>query len=887
MKPISRLACQTIAIASIFFGANLCLGFQVEDLKSTSLVYPSVKPIEGRVVDESGWPVVGAVVGQFQRSQDNPPNAIMPPFDIANRATTDVRGRFKLTKVDHRFPFLFNVYHPEFLIQGMQPLEIFGEIVLTKPTLVSGRVVKHDGTPAKDFLISLGPAPAKDIIGFEYGEIEIGDNGKFDLPTGHGTEANFFITLPETFRIPVHWFTSNSEFPNDGSDEFRVAGDDFEVRLPQPHTVEISIVSAETGKPVPLEKATTAHTTWPGRAIFDYRRFELKTESNRVTVRHLRDGANRVWVYPTRESKHLASFIDIQIKPDSPATQQLELATQPGILISGQVLDATDGSPVADAAIQYLPDEPGRLLKQGIDYPKFVRSDEKGNYSFVAPRTPAVLQVIGDCENFQTLPIKNARNYQLAVKIPGAISSQLERVVDPGNAESLTISTFKLLKSPVVSGIVVDENEKPLGNVAFVAERDFEMQSRTWIFGKTDENGRFTIKNIFTNAMRNHLTDSQKHNFQGISVFFWHKEGSMGKNVVLTEEELAIKIKLEPTPAVWGRVIDRVTKEPVSGAKVSVQPQWGGLFSTGAITRGDGTFLAEHLSRKRAQGFIQKLEYNGEWISINFGENSNEKLVLELDDIELIKTFAFGKPDQPDSIEGFTKEETLNAAIIYMESQFSKIPKPDPKELNWAGASPAFQFRNLVANNLADHGEVLFDASNSSEFQVRAAAAILGRLGHGMIPKYPITENAREILHRNFDHKDVAPIIRNMEFQWGDTSTVRYAALKYSKNPETRQWAVPFMLSKFPSDIREGLRVDDFRPTDEEFKQTLANLNAVWSTAMTEFPDVEILHFNQGTFREYIDRTLSSIDLTLDGPNIDQIRAREIRATLKKFRTKD
>ena len=872
--------------ASSVFGSQNCSS-QIQNLKSTARVYPSTQPIEGRVVDVSGWPIVGAVVVQHLNSDDWPANPVMPPINVCNAVRTDVRGKFKLTEIEHRFPFNFAVYHPDYLVRGVAPFETMGDIVLTKPTMISGRLTNHDGTPATDCLIRLGPAPDKDVIGFEYGNIRTNSEGIFTIPTGLKYGTNFYVSKPKEYQVQFQWHTTKPETQSGPSDTILVVGEDFEARLPKRHSIEITVVSAETGAPVPLESTATKHSHWAPNLGNDSVKFNLLPQKNSVVAKYLRVGSNRIWLQPTTESKHLDCFVDIEIKSDSPIKQNLELKAVPGVVVSGSVMDETTGQPIADAAVRYLTNESGSLLKQSITIPDFVRTDEKGQYSFVVPAVPAILQVIGDCKCYQTLPSRNLRNNQNASAIPAEVSNRLEREIAPNEAGALKVPAFQLSKSPVVSGVVVDQNDKPLADVAFVLDREHEIMGRSWVFGKTNSRGEFTIDNLFTNPMHVYSTWNtfRKHN----TLFFWHKQNSIGKHLVLIEESLkrseySLTVQLKPTPAAWGRVVDKLSKEPIEGVKLTVKAVWGGgLFVTGATSRDDGTFLLEHLARTRATIWLEKPGTDGATADIQFEANDN-RLVIELEDIALIKTWPFGKPDRPDSIEGLTKQETLANAIKYIETQFSKFPPPDKSEPLWSYAQPPFLFRQLVAKNLTEHGKVLFDESNSNEFQIQAAVAIMSRVGQGMIHQYPYMETARELLHKNIDHKDVAPIIRSFNHE---PEPVRYAALKYSRDPETRQWAVPYLLSKFPFDIRTGLRVDSSRSSDEDFQKTLSRLNRVWGIALNEFPDVEILHINQGTFREYIQRTLVQIDRFLEAPNIDQDRAKLVRETLKQFRVND
>ena len=882
----------TVASVSILLGANDCSGFQVENLKSSALVYPTINPMEGRVVDDSGWPIAGAVVVQFLDSENRPANAVLPPINVCNSARTDVRGKFKLSEIDHRFAFLFSVYHPDYLVRTLPPIETMGDIALTKPTLVSGRLTHHDGMPAKDYLINLGTAPGKDVIGFEYRNIRTDSEGRFTLPTAYDY-AEFFVSKPDQFSIPFQWRKTKPETAGNPSDEILVYGDEIDARLPKPYSIEISVVSAATGGPVPLEYAALKHSHWATSLSYEFRRTKLKAKNNSVAVDYLREGINRIWIFPKSETNHLACFVDIEINSESPNDQKLELKTLPGVVVSGSVIDESTGHPIADAAVQYLSMEPGSLLKQGILIPKFVRTDKNGKYSLVAPAAPAILQVVGDCKNYQTLPIENKRIVQSQSSIPDEISDRLEREITPDEVKSLTVSAFQLSKSPVVSGNVVDENDKPLANVAFVLDRDYDMKDRTWVFGQTNQRGEFTVDNVFTNAMREHTTSRPSTRKQN-TLFFWHKDSSAGKLAELKEAELigndfTLKVKLQPTPAAWGSVIDKLSKEPIAGVKLSVQTQWGGgLLAVGATSREDGTFLIEHLPRKRARIHLKKRDYNNGTASITFDAANSDQLVLELEDIEMIKTYAYGKPGKPETVDSFNPKQTLESAISYITQELNKIPG-QKRDGSWGPNDPDYLFRKLLAENLNDHAAKLFSSDVDQSFQTSAALALLDAFAQrdtkASLPKVPALEQARQILLNNIETAGVSQKLLKYEFPWGyDELRIRVA--RNSPNDEMRMYALTYLLSKTPSDIDSGLRVDQFRSDDKSFSKTLELSIELWKTSIDEFGDQTVPGMDRN-FSAYVNQNFSTLERKLAAPNLDETRAKIVREAIETFTNKN
>ena len=280
---------------------------------------------------------------------------------------------------------------------------------------------------------------------------------------------------------------------NIGPGSTSVVGDDFEIRLPKLQSIEISVVESESGQPVEIENAAIALSQWPGRSIYGYRRFEMATNQNQVEAKYLPVGRSRIWINPVEKSRCVSGFVDIDIKSDQPSPKMLVLKLPNGIVVSGKVVAEKGGLPIADAAIQYLPKTPGVLLAQGIYHPDFVRTDENGTFSFIAPRVDGLLQVIGDCKEFQTLPKENARLKKHEILIPDDVAARLEREIYPEDKATIEVPAFQLKLAPVLTGTVLDENNQPLSDVAFVVDRGNETQGRSFVFGKTDDRGRFAI----------------------------------------------------------------------------------------------------------------------------------------------------------------------------------------------------------------------------------------------------------------------------------------------------------------------------------------------------------------------------------------------------------
>ena len=209
--------------------------YQTDDLKPTSSIYPTLKPIEGRVIDESGWPVVGAVVLQHWQHNDHPHFAALPPLSIFHRVTTDARGKFRLEEIDHQYRSPFFVVHPDYLIQHVGPLQLFGDIVLRKGKLVSGRLVHHDGTAAKNVQIQVGNPPNEEEIGFVHGQTETNGEGRFSIRVDPTSYAHFTAKTSNSIPLGFDWFQTQENVDSDRAVGTTAIGDNFEIKIANWH----------------------------------------------------------------------------------------------------------------------------------------------------------------------------------------------------------------------------------------------------------------------------------------------------------------------------------------------------------------------------------------------------------------------------------------------------------------------------------------------------------------------------------------------------------------------------------------------------------------------------------------------------------------------------
>ena len=871
-------------------------------------MFPTVRPIQGRVVDESGWPVVGAVVLQYGKSGNNSVirNAAQPPYSIINRARTDIRGKFKFQfdSLDHKFRTYFHVAHPSFQKKRIRsPLDLFSDIVLEKGETIRGRILTESGKPIEGVDIKLDYWLSEESIGFAKDQTQTGADGEFSLDNAVVDGfCSIWVTVPGKLKRNVYWFDSKQNEGNtDGYKNLTVVfGDEFEFRLPPKRSVKIQAISAETGEPVEIKKASLGSNSQANSTYFSTYHSEVAIKGNIVSYDYLTDGTNRFWIYPKPESNYLNCFVDVILAKDEKAPDVVEIKLATGVKVTGRVVDKITQQPIKDAAIKYEPSNQGTLQRAGVYWPKFKRTDEKGIFNFLVPPTPAKFQVVGDCENYKTLPIDylNRNSYSVVYSVDGShervkpgfdVPECLVQTIDPQPNQAIDLKPFELESSVIVSGIVTDEGGKPLSDVLILARRNRFTRGRRIVCGKTDKNGRFEIPNLLTNSLGipprsapRSGDSSNKNAFQpdSANIFFCHQEFALNADIVVSEDQKTeeLTVVLKPSFAAWGRVVDSITKEPVPEVKISLNSYTSGLQIGAVTSRSDGTFLLEHLSRKPANASFVNAEYRSGQLSVNVKDEA--KLVIELDDFALKKKFAFGKPAELESLIDFDKKEAIQAIQSHMQTELDKLP-PAEKNGSWSSSDPDVLFKTNLAKGLTDEVEHLLAQNSDLDYQTQVAHSILLKLsdprGGYMIPYSPITIKLKTILEVNVDREGVFEFLKNGQFSW-HSSVRNYSILKNSKKPEIRKWALSTALNDIQGQLGDNMKVNSSSSNEKLFQTTMDQAVEIWRIGLSEFPN-EVDQFGR-TFQEVVHANMKNILKDSSGTEHDEVRVKSIQQAI-------
>ena len=225
--------------------------------------------------------------------------------------------------------------------------------------------------------------------------------------------------------------------------------------------------------------------------------------------------------------------------------------------------------------------------------------------------------------------------------------------------------------------------------------------------------------------------------------------------MTLSENETSLEVKLEPTPAAWGKVVDKISGEPIEGVFIHAKNSWMGSFYSGAISREDGSFLIEYLPRRNTRAVFKKHDYNQHTSNILFLHEDESRLVIELDDVPMMKVYAYGKPEKPPSIEGLSGEENLKAMVDYLNTELAKLPKEEDSQ-NGFGASNSsdHMFRKLLVDNIGSHASRLFDEKNDEQLKIRAAIALFDTLLQPKVGSHiPNNSDTCKLAAANHDQK--------------------------------------------------------------------------------------------------------------------------------------
>lgn len=541
--------------------------------------------VRGRVVDPEGRPVAGAEVylGGIPR-----PESLTAPFP-PGRANSDAEGRFRVETSRHTAAVEAGSWFGmplSALAEGFGPAwvrfdpEANGadtEWVLTLATddvPITGRLLDLEGRPVPGATVRvhnlMRPAPDDldallddlrenagrmnpDLWGRLRDRLAIGDGGV--LPeTATDAEGRFRLDGIGRGRIAVLWLEADSietahalalttddpdfepiPMPEGGSGNLQ--GARVEITAPPGRVVEGVIRDRDTG--APLE----------GISVVGHFTAQSTTDAD---GRYRLGGLPAAMPVQVRVAAGDQPYLAVEAMAPSPAglaPANLDFALKRCVWVDGRVVNAATGDPVVGALVGYFPmrdnphldDVPGSVLMNNAigDEPE-VRTDADGRFRVAALPGGGLIAVQSADRAFLTaepLDPQVATNVLRALNVPFSPEGYegLALVNPPTDVESIACEVA-LRPGRALRGVVVGPDGEPMADGR-------EIRLETHIGTERLPDGLYSI--------------IHPHPGQAETIVYHHPDRDLGGFLDVTgEEEEILRLELEPTGTVAGRLVD-------------------------------------------------------------------------------------------------------------------------------------------------------------------------------------------------------------------------------------------------------------------------------------------------------------------------------------------
>ena len=853
------------------------------DRSGQALIFPTNRPIKGRVIDENGLPIIGAIVSHFGDSKELHSNHGSGPFQFANSTTTDLFGNFELNELNPRRCRVC-IFHPDYQTRWASPVYLYSDIVLEKTRSVSGRILDHQGNPVKG--ARFRPNLVGGDIGFEPPEYLSDADGQVVLKgISRGEGGSYFFVEAETksgpFKARFVWFEGKARSTWEMTQPLGTLegeGDDFEVSLPKPDPVTLELVEQESGQPVTIDSAEL----WVIKTRDHLKQWiqdDLTIKGNQVKFGFLRPGFNFIHVKMKPEAMFPDRLVVIERNANSTPLDHQRIEVARGVKLKGRVVEKSNGNPIADAAIAYRPTDPAAQLRNGVVTPKFVRSDENGNYELLVPAVEARLRIAGECGPFRTPPVENGISSGGSSIERSKSIGDFEIHIDPTVGETIKLDAFELERSKVIRGTVVDLKGTPVNDAEFLVFPSRYQYNQSPKYGNTNEQGKFELDDVFTNA----LTDLHGYDGQR-AVLFWDRDRTLiGRAEFSEKTDSELEVVLKPANAVLGRVIDRITQKPIAGALVIAGT--GGQLEIAAKTAKDGTFLLEFISKKNSSFSVSYPGYQRHYTKV---EIDPQQLLKEIDDIEITAYNAYGLPERVPDVADKSIDDALSVLNGYLETELNRIPET-PKDYDWNSAEPQFLFKSRVADELNGNVEKMLKQFKQPADRVRLALLVFERLSQDRASKkIPYSATTRllykEVILKNLDNPVVLEATKKYELTWSGTTDASIV-LSNNRSDAAKLWAVRKLLAN-NSSLLMGLRGPKQR-SDESFESTFQDMKQAWAMGLSQFSEETYSDYPPGMevtesqrLRSVVENQIKQIQQRLSEPGLDKARAAKVQALI-------
>ena len=822
------------------------LDAQIGEMAAMRQILPTQQAISGRIFDESGVSVAGAVIVQYGDSRPSSREQLSDKTPIVNRATTNEDGEFRFENYEFEARTKKYIVHPDFpLTQLRMPLSVLGDIVIKQGDDIRGTILTHDGNPIESAKIAIANLPPRDIIGSAQGRTVSDKHGRFKLENAAINGIAYLTVWTKEGNVSRLTWYQDEGVPNAAQsltsrpDTTRV-GADFEFRMPEQREVKFSVVSAESGEPVAIDRVFVGLADMPTSIRM------VRGRSSNVVIdgSHIRSGPLsvapvRFWIFPSEKSAHVPFVVDVPRGDAEQAVRELKVTASPGCRVSGVAVDSDTGDPIENASIQLIPEQLEKLLEDNYYVPHFINTDADGKFSWVLPAGDIKLRISGRTGNYATIPMRFDRELpRRAIKNEdGTISPGPPTFTVPdGLQETLQLVagqhvgdvTFKLEQGTIARGIVEDPDGQPLGNVSYIC-KPVRCVFGTGNFGHANESGEFEIDKLFTNAAEN-LRSPFAHD--QAEVYFWHRERRLSATAMIRESEASNTIvTLKPAKAARGRVIDSKTREPVQGVAIHGNASVASLH-LGAVTREDGTFLVDFIPESGLHISLRHESYGYTTHRITI---ANDQPVIEIGDIEMVSKSVYGTPPKP-KIDGMKPKQAIDALALHVATEFAKIP-PRANRTSWSSDDPGDTYKSKVRNDVCQAVNKLLDEHEETDIQVEISLGILKafRNGESTIHSNRSIRRMHQILVANIDHAGLFSRYQSLAedvLTLGDFVSI----LESSRDRKRRVWAAYHSMKEGTRQLVDAAGHGHNWIGKSAFERRLTHVVKAWSIAMKEFP---------------------------------------------------
>jgi protocatechuate 3,4-dioxygenase beta subunit len=328
--------------------------------------------VTGRVLDAGGKPVAGAAVAVLARARyANRLSSNYSPLQVLGKTKTDAKGRFRLTAArtspqpDGEVVILAGSpdhgLAPFHLTFG--PKEFRADIRLPREQVLNGRLVDLQGKPAVGVRVSLTTLserlPGKSAVYLNFEDVPKDLANKLPWPKESVTDAQGRFRIrglgPDgTVNLDAaHTRFASHRFEIKPGD--RKGGKDFLHSMAPARTIEGTVTSADTHKPVP--NARLVVTSQKERFNLNpMLNLEARADAQgRFRINPYAGNFFTVTAHPAAGTPYLQLSKSFDWPRADVVKHEVNLALVRGILVEGTVTEQPSGTAVAGAAVRFHP----------------------------------------------------------------------------------------------------------------------------------------------------------------------------------------------------------------------------------------------------------------------------------------------------------------------------------------------------------------------------------------------------------------------------------------------------------------------------------------------------------------------------------------------------